>query len=106
MQAVSSGVVARDRTYASAVALREWLKAHDMKVTKINLMAAGLHSRRSRLLFQKAFGEQVQVGVIAYEREQDQAEARRWWASSGGMRGMFEEGTAFLYARFFFRAAD
>jgi hypothetical protein len=104
MQPVASPAVVKDRTYASAVALRQWLHDHNRDVTKINLFAAGFHARRSRLLFQEAFGSGVKVGVIAYE--QDPAEARQWWRSSAGVRGMIDEGLAFFYARFLFRKPD
>jgi hypothetical protein len=100
LQAVSSPPVVKDRTYASAVALREWLHDHHVKVSAMNLMAAGFHARRSRLLFQKAFGPSVRVGVIAYE--DDPQGAVKWWTSSAGVRGLVDEGVGYIYARLLF----
>jgi hypothetical protein len=104
MQGVPCPGVAKDRTYASAIALRDWLREHHMAVDKINVMAAGFHARRSRLLFQEAFGSGVTIGVLAYEN--DPAQERQWWKTSEGVRGVIGEGLAFIYARFFFRKVD
>ena len=83
------------------MALRKWLRENHMTITQINLMAEGFHSRRSRLMFQKALGDGVQVGIIAYEW--DHAAAQRWWTSSEGVRHLTDEALAYIYARFFFR---
>ena len=67
-------------------------------------MSSGAHSRRTRLLFQKAFGDGVTIGIVASpEREFD---PRRWWTSSSGFRTVTSEIIAYLYARFIFRGAE
>src|SRR5438105_15675118 len=53
VQIVPSRVMDRDRTYGSAVALRNWFREHNMSVHSINVVTEDLHARRSRLLFQK-----------------------------------------------------
>jgi hypothetical protein len=91
--------VKRDRTYASAVALRTWLREHDFEREPINLMCLGPHSRRSRLLYERTLG--TRIGVIAVEeRAYDPA---RWWSTSAGFRGVVGEILAYLYARFVFK---
>jgi len=63
-------------------------------------MTLGPHARRSRLLFQKAFGKEVKVGVISVEdRDYDPA---HWWRSSEGVREVLGEAIAYFYAKFFF----
>ncbi len=96
--------VSRDRTYASAVAVRRWLDQDSRRpIRAVNLCSMGPHSRRSRLLFQKALGSQVKVGVIACpDNTYDQA---RWWATSNGVTSMVSEAIAYLYARLVFWAA-
>ena len=44
----------RDRTYGSAVALRNWLREHNVPVSGINVITEDLHARRYRLLFPKS----------------------------------------------------
>lgn len=100
VQPVPSPTQYRNRSYASAVALREWVEQHRLSVTSFNLVTVGAHARRSRLLFQKAFGGNVHIGVIAVQdREYD---PDRWWRSSEGVKEVISEGAGYLYARLFF----
>lgn len=96
---------ARDRTYASALALRDWMRVHQFKVTQLNVVTEDVHARRTRLLFQKAFGPAVTVGVIAVPNPD--YDPKRWWACSEGVRDVLSESISYVYARFFFfPAAD
>lgn len=100
VQAVPSPARYRDRTYASAIALREWIDQHQLEVKTFNLVTVGTHARRSRLLFEKAFAGRGQVGIISVEnREYDPG---RWWSSSEGVKEVISEGVGYLYARFLF----
>lgn len=104
VRAVPAPPVAQDRTYASAVTLREWLRQRGDLPAAINVVSAGAHSRRTRLLFQKAFGDQTRIGILAVpDRGYDQS---RWWRTSQGVRTMISETVAYLYARFLFRPKE
>jgi len=99
--AVPARDVQQDRTFASAKALKDWLDAHGRHPASVTVVSHGAHARRTRLLFQKALGSHVKVGVIAVpNQEYDPA---RWWASSAGVRDVIDETVAYLYARFLFR---
>ena len=99
-QAVPAKEAYKDRTYYSAVALRDWLQAHGTLPAKINLVSLGAHSRRSRLLFEKAFGPGVEIGIIAVpDRGYD---AEHWWRTSQGFRVVTDELIGYLYARLVF----
>jgi uncharacterized SAM-binding protein YcdF (DUF218 family) len=100
IQMVPSHVMGRDRTYASAIALRDWLREHDMQVRSLNIVTEGAHARRTRLLFEKALGPDVNVGVIAVDSPD--FNAKRWWRYSEGVEDVIDEGVAYLYAKFFF----
>jgi hypothetical protein len=90
----------RDRTYADALAVRNWLNNQGLSVRSINVLTLGPHARRSRLLFKKAFGPQVVIGVISIpDREYD---PRVWWRYSEGVKQVLSEGAAYLYARLLF----
>ena len=68
-----------------------------------NILTEDTHARRTHLLFEKAFGDDVKVGIIAV-RSPDY-DARRWWCYSEGVKDVSSEALAYLYARlFFFRA--
>jgi uncharacterized SAM-binding protein YcdF (DUF218 family) len=100
VQMVPSHVIGRDRTYSSALALRDWLQQHDMNVRSINIVTEGTHARRTRLLFKKALGPNVAVGVIAVPSPD--FDAKHWWQYSEGVEEVVQEGIGYLYARCFF----
>jgi len=90
----------RDRTFNSAVAVKEWLADHHLPVSSIDVMTVGPHARRSRLLYQEAFGDKVKVGVIAIPSPD--YNTKRWWRYSEGVRDVLSEAIAYVYAKFFF----
>lgn len=100
VQAVPAPQVRQDRTYNSAVALKKWLLAHDIKPQRIHLVSDGPHCRRSRLLFQKAMGNDVVIGITSIPPKD--YDAAHWWRYSAGVRVVIGEGLAYLYARFLF----
>jgi hypothetical protein len=103
VQAVPAHRVRRDRTYACAVALKNWLDQHRLGETTVNVVSIGAHARRSRLLFSKALGRGYKVGIICIEdREYD---PKKWWESSAGVRAVTGETIAYCYARLLFRPA-
>ncbi|MBI5430194.1 MAG: hypothetical protein HY938_07030 [Nitrosomonadales bacterium] len=95
VEAVSTPFVRQDRTYTSALALKSRLHQQALHETGINLMSLGVHSRRSHLLFQKVFDEDLRVGIIAIEdRGYDPG---RWWKFSAGVRTVVDEFVAYIY---------
>jgi uncharacterized SAM-binding protein YcdF (DUF218 family) len=100
IQMVPSRVIGRDRTYSSAIALRDWLRVHDLRLQSFNVVTEGAHARRTRLLFEKAFGPGVRIGVIAVDSPD--YDAKHWWYYSEGVEAVLTEGVAYLYVRFFF----
>jgi len=90
----------KDRTYSAALAVKEWLAKEKIPVHAVNVYSLSVHARRSRLLFQKAFGSEIKVGVFAHPDGSD--EAGRWWTSMGGVRKVIGEGIAYVYARCIF----
>jgi len=96
----SSKEAIRDRTFHSAMAVKQWLHEQGLRNTSIDVVTVGPHARRSRLLYEKALGDEVKVGVISVEdREFD---PNHWWRSSEGVRTVVDESIAYLYARIFF----
>ncbi len=104
VQMVPSRVMDRDRTYGAAVALREWFHEHNIAVQSLNIVTEDTHARRTHLLFAKALGPGVTVGIIAVPSPD--YDARRWWKYSEGVKDVVSEGIAYLYARLFFFPSD
>jgi hypothetical protein len=90
----------RDRTFHSALAVRSWLERNRPAITAVDLLTTGPHARRSWLLFQKALGPDITVGIISVP--DPQYDHYHWWRSSEGVREVLGETIAYIYARFFF----
>ena len=102
LHAILAQEVSRDRTYTSALAVKKWLTEHGMNTTGITVMSMGPHSRRTRLLYEKAFGNGTKVGIIAVQDET--IDEHRWWTTSQGFRSVVDEMVAYVYTRFLFHA--
>lgn len=96
---VTYGLAQRDRTFSSALALRDYLKG---ETEAVDLVTAGAHARRSQRLFQLALGKECAVGIISIEPQA--YNSRRWWTSSDGFRKVIDEAVAWVYARWVFDA--
>jgi hypothetical protein len=80
--------------------VRQWAEASGTPVESVDVYSLGPHARRSRWLYQQAFGDAVAVGVIAAApRAYDPAV---WWRSSDGARAVLSELAAWLWVRTFF----
>jgi hypothetical protein len=104
VQMVPSRVMDRDRTYASAVALRNWFRDHNMAVSGIDVVTEDLHARRTRLLFRKALGDKVAVGVIAIPNPD--YDPKRWWRYSTALKEVLSETATYVYARLLFYPSE
>ena len=102
--AVPAPRVREDRTYASAVALKLWREASGTRLRSLNLYSLGAHARRSRLMFEKALGKSVVVGVIAVE--DPDYDPHLWWTSSSGVRDVLDEAIGYAYAALLFHPND
>jgi hypothetical protein len=100
VQVVPSHVIGRERTYSSAIGLRDWFREHNMTVQGINVLTADCHGRRTQILYQEAFGKKVSVGIIAVSNPD--YNPNEWWRYSDGVREVIGESIAYLYATFFF----
>ena len=100
VQMVPSRVWNRNRTYYSAVALRDWLNKHNVQVSSMNVLTEEAHARRTWLLFQEAFGKNVRVGIISIPNPD--FDTKHWWRYSDGVRDVTDEAIAYLYAKLLF----
>jgi hypothetical protein len=99
--AVPSSAALRDRTYTSALALRDWMEKSGQQFDAFNVLSRAAHCRRTWLLYQLAFKGKAKVGMISgIELRYD---GNNWWKSSEGVREVIDETIAYIYAKFFFR---
>jgi hypothetical protein len=100
IQMAPSRVIGRDRTYSSAIALRKCFRENNIPVHGINVLTEDCHARRTELLYQKALGKNVEVGIIAVANPD--YNPKYWWRYSDGVREVIGESIAYIYARVFF----
>jgi DUF218 domain-containing protein len=100
IQMAPSHVLGRERTYSSAIALRDWSRDHNLAIHSFNVLTEGCHARRTQLLYQEAFGKNITVGIVAVSNPD--YDPKDWWRYSDGVRQVIGETIAYIYARFFF----
>lgn len=98
--AIEVSDVKRDRTYQSATAIKKWLASSHINSRGVNVYTLDTHSRRSRLLFKKALGDDFAVGVIP--ARDIRYDPMTWWKSSNGFRTVMDELIAYVYIVVFF----
>ena len=86
------------QTYVSAVTLRNWLIRSKTETTGVNVFTLGTHARKSLVLFKRALGPGIKVGVIA--GTEDTYDASRWWLSARGIHVITRKTLGYLYAVF------
>jgi hypothetical protein len=104
IDAVYSSSVRKDRTFHTALSVKRWLSQHGLSVKGLDVATMGCHARRSRLLYEKAFGDGVKIGIVPLEDVQ--YDPARWWVSSEGVREVLDETIAYGYARLLFRPSE
>ncbi len=92
---VAAPASAQDRTYLSAVVVRDWLVESGRDVDSLDLVSSGPHTRRSWQLYRLAFGNGVRIGAIAAASAEYDASA--WWKTSIGARTLVSEAVAWLW---------
>ena len=92
--------VERDRTFTTALAVKEWLRANDSS-DGVDVFTIGPHARRTWVLYSLALGRRNKVGVISFPNADYDPE--HWWRSSAGFRETIGEVVAYVYAKFLFQ---
>jgi hypothetical protein len=95
--AVPAPASAQERTFLSAVMVRDWARQSGLTLGAIDLFSAGVHARRSWLAFRMALGDGVEVGVLAARPAG--FDARRWWTSSMGAKVLLSEVLGLLWTK-------
>jgi hypothetical protein len=78
--AVPAPASTQDRSFLSAMVVRDWLRAHGLGGEAIDVYSAGVHARRSRLVYRLAFGREADVGIRAAVPQPQALD--RWWTGS------------------------
>ena len=90
-----------DRTYVSAVALKQWIDQNRPNAKSLDIITLGLHARRSLILYEMALGSKVSVGVISVPEQEYDPDT--WWRSSLGVKNIIDEVIGYVYTKLLFR---
>jgi hypothetical protein len=85
-----------DRTFRSALAVRDWLAKQPVPVTRLDVVTLGPHGRRSRRLYERAFAGRTAIGVISATPEDYEPE--RWWRTSEGAKSVLTEAIGWAWS--------
>jgi len=102
--AVAAPYSAQDRTFLSAVMVRDWLFDNRTDIKSLDIVSAHVHTRRSRAMYRLAFGDGVEVG--AYAVEPDEFELNRWWHSSDAAKSVANELIGLAVVKCCFRTGE
>ncbi|HYX09445.1 MAG TPA: carbohydrate-binding domain-containing protein [Bacteroidales bacterium] len=88
------------RTFTSAVVVTEWMKKHQPAVKGINICSQGNHSRRTWLLYRRAFQDSINIGIITIPEPEYYKEDRL--NPKFGVINIWREFTGYLYMKYIF----
>lgn len=94
---IPASYVKKDRTYTSAIALKNWLSSHNKQYSSANIITLGIHARRSNILFKKILNNSLDVGVISIQDRDYNPDT--WFASSIGFKMIITELISYLYTK-------
>jgi hypothetical protein len=91
---------AQERTYLSAVLVRDWLTLKGESLDELNVHTSHVHARRTRYLYQQAFKD-VKIGI--YSAAPQSFQLKQWWKTSEGAKSVITEliGNAWVVCCFY-----
>ncbi|MCB0805018.1 MAG: hypothetical protein KDC05_04415 [Bacteroidales bacterium] len=92
--------VDRDRTYTAALTLKAWFIQNKIFPGRINVVSFSCHSRRTGILYRKAFRDFAEVGMISVP--DNSYDYNQWYKTSKGVRMILSETIGCLYSIIFF----
>ena len=88
---------AQNRTFLSAVIVRDWLINKKHRTTEIDVFSGAVHARRTRDLYQMAFPDQYKIGIIAAKPRE--YTLKQWWQSSAGAKTVITEFVGLIWVK-------
>ena len=87
----------KDRTYQSALGLKKKIDSNPtLRAAKaIDVLTTGVHARRTRTVFQKVLGDDIEVGIISADPPGYDAE--KWYLSSQGIKSVIIESLSLTF---------
>jgi hypothetical protein len=78
-----------NRTLSSALAVRNWLKRTNIKVTGINIFSYGMHARRTWMIYSKILGKTCNIGIVSLPDRLNQTRLEKTFETIRETLGIF-----------------
>ncbi|PCH65083.1 MAG: hypothetical protein COC04_02900 [Gammaproteobacteria bacterium] len=95
---------AQDRTYLSAVMVKDWFSENKPGHATIDLYSGDVHARRSYSLYKMAFADKAHIGIIA--AEPNNFSLQHWWRTSEGAKSVLAETAGLVWINCCFSPGD
>ncbi len=96
--AVKTRRINGSKTYSAARATVAWVTKYKAGINAINVLSLDAHARKSYVLYKKAAGDKLNVGVISIPPVAYQSDC--WFFSLYGIRFVLKNLVGYLYALF------
>ncbi len=96
---IPSGIVI-DRTFNTAIAVKILFDEHPEWERNFIIYSEGTHSKRTKLMFDKVFGNSYKIGIIAGKEKI--FDSKHFWRTSKGFRTVSNELVAYIWVWLFF----
>lgn len=97
--AVPAAHITGSKTFSCARALQEWLSSTMPEIHSVDVFTVGGHARKTHIMFKKALGKNISVGIFAARPLIYDPEC--WWASKVGIKLMLRSVVGYVYAVIF-----
>ncbi|HET9822092.1 MAG TPA: hypothetical protein VFQ16_09740 [Burkholderiaceae bacterium] len=101
VRALPTPPTAQNRTYASAVWVRDGLRAQGALPAALDVYSLGPHARRTRWMYQLAFGEGTRIGIVAGTPLE--SDPLHWWTGSESAKAVLGEAISLAWTACCFR---
>lgn len=93
--AIPAPASAQDRTFLSAVKMRDWATRQGLEFHSLDVFSGGTHARRSRMLYRMALGPNINVGIMS--ARSPQYDEDHWWRTSAGVKSVISEAISVIW---------
>lgn len=84
-----------DRTRTDTLAVRMELERREIEPTSITVVSVDVHTRRSRMIYRRVFGDSAPVKAVAIDPSGYSKD--EWWSNSFGAKSVISEAIAYTF---------
>lgn len=95
---------AQNRTFLSAVMVRDELLSQNKRPISMDIYTQGVHARRTYTLYKMAFRDDDNIGI--YASQPDKYDLKTWWRTSEGAKSVVTEVAGLLWVKCCFNPGE